>query len=239
MKKTALIFAFALCLGALCGCGDSSSSSAPAANSSSAAASEASVAQSAADSSTADDAKGKYAPCTKNGSVYESPTANLKFTLPEGWAYLTDEEILKLNQKKFGYETIEEMVSKDKMIMDAAAWKDGSYPRITIQFSNNSSNGLNEEMTTKEIAEKSQKAQAGKHTTGEVKSFTLDDGAEYMYFTAQEEYNLDGSEKVFYNTSVMRTLGRYTLLIQYSGFENDFETAILPNFACVSKTPQE
>lgn len=233
MKKAALILLCGLFLSALYGCGGSSSApdTAPAGESSAAAGKPA---ESSGEDSIASGPK--YEACVKKGNVYESEMLNLKFTLPEGWVFLTDEEILELNQK-FGYQTIEEMVSTDKMIMDMAAWKDGSYPRMTVQFSNNSSNGLDKEYTTQEIAEKSRESQAERHTTGPVKSFTLDDGTEYYYFTAQEDMN-DDSGRTFYNTNVMRSLGRYTLLIQYSGFENDFETAILPQFASITETPQ-
>ena len=221
MKK-ALTVTFALCLAALCGCGSSGSASEAPGSS----AADASSVQTPEASSSAEV---KYEPCTKRGSVYESKMTNLRFTLPEGYDFVSDETLLGLTKQN--YTSVEEMVSLDKHIMDAAALKEESIPKITFQFSNNNTNGLNESYTTKEIAEMSQKSQAEKRPTGEMKAFTLDDGNEYMYFTASEKID---EERTLYNTNVLRMLGKYTFLMQYTSFDDDFETAILPCFESLS-----
>lgn len=108
-------------------------------------------------------------------------------------------------------------------------------PRLVFSFHNNEKNGYKEDYTSKQFADMVQKSSAKNRSTGELKSFTLRDGNEYWYFTAQQEAT-DGSGRIIYATYILRTMGKYFYMIQYSSFDDNFESNIRPCFDSISDT---
>lgn len=267
MKKTALALTFALCLTALCGCGESSNSApAPEANSSSAAATEApketakettteptkattKATEAKKDESSSNGSKlklTKYSPCVKIGNTYQSLSANFKFKAPEGWHFYSDEELLAM-LKQFiaasGNSDAQKYLSFntiDEMIAN-------DWLIYDAMASNADSNGTIQFSFVNNIKEGAdENVTTSAWINGLHKQLAPDStinkvsfaNQEYQYFTVKKDtQDANGNIVTLYTTYFLRAMGKYTYQITYASTNDDFETAILPNMGCVSETP--
>lgn len=169
------------------------------------------------------------------GNMYQSITANFRFNAPDGWGYATDEEILSYVSNNNPRDAAaassadEYFTDKTPMVVDAIAYTNQGFPRISFTFANRKSDSI-PDADAAQVAQATYNSQVSKGmAVGELKTFSLGNDV-YYYFTSERE----DSNGTIYSSYVFKDAGKYVFEINAYTLANNFEDYI-PYFECISE----